>query len=230
MIAEKGAMHLLYGVSLLCQVASLWVFSRRTSENSVYAKSQNSTSTHSDKYGTVASPSATIPGRFIFVCPYVSMGRVVEQENAHRPKDDGEKPMREVTKVRALLGILAVLVLVAFVAGCGLVPDRGQVRQEAKKKIEAKKQQAKQEVKKEATDLQKKVNAKKQEVRKKVEAGQEDLKKKVEDLKKKVEVAQEDVEKKVDDVQRDVNDLQKKVNELLKKIDAQQQQNQKEKK
>src|SRR5215204_3252496 len=117
--------------------------------------------------------------RFIFVCPYVSMGQVVEQENAQRPKDEGKRTMREVTKVRALLGVLAVLVLVAFVAGCGLVPDQGQARHEVKKKVE---------------------------------------------------VAQEDLEKKVDDVQKDVNDLQKKVNELLKKIDAQQQQNQKEKK
>ena len=134
--------------------------------------------------------------------------------------------MPEVTKDRALLGALAVLVLVAFVAGCGLVPDQGQVRQEAKKKVEARKQQAKKEV----TDLQKKVNATRQEVKKKVEAGQEDLKKKVDDLKKKVQVAQEDVEKKVDDVQKDVNDLQKKVNELLKKVDAQEQQRQKDEK
>jgi gas vesicle protein len=133
--------------------------------------------------------------------------------------------MPEVTKDRALLGALAVLVLVAFVAGCGLVPDQGQVRQETKKKVEARKQQAKKEV----TDLQKKVDAKRQEVKKKVEADQEDLKKKVDDLKEKVEVAQENVEKKVEDVQKDVNDLQKKVNELLKKIDAQQQ-HQKEKK
>jgi gas vesicle protein len=177
----------------------------------------------------VASPPAAIHGRFIFVCPYVSMRRVLEQENAQRPKDDGERTMREVTKVRALLGVLAVLLLVAFVAGCGLVPDQGQVRQEAKKKVEARKQQAKKELKKEATDPQKKVEAKRQEVRKKVETGQEDLKKKVDDLKKKVQVAQEDVEKKVDDVQKDVNDLKKKVNELLKKIDAQQQ-HQKEKK
>jgi gas vesicle protein len=93
--------------------------------------------------------------------------------------------MPEVTKDRALLGALAVLVLVAFVAGCGLVPDQGQVRQEAKKKVEARKQQAKKEV----TDLQKKVDAKRQEVKKKVEADQEDLKKKVDDLKEKVEVA-----------------------------------------
>src|SRR5215210_8378107 len=182
-------------------------------------------STHSGEYGTVASPRARIHGRFIFVCPYVSMGQVVEQENAQRPKDEGKRTMREVTKVRALLGVLAVLVLVAFVAGCGLVPDQGQARHEVKKKVEARKQQAKKEV----TDLQKKVNSKRQEVRKKVEAGQEDLKKKVDDLKKKVEVAQEDLEKKVDDVQKDVNDLQKKVNELLKKIDAQQQQQQEKK-
>ena len=41
--------------------------------------------------------------------------------------------MREVTKVRALLGVLAIVVLVAFVAGCGLIPDQGQVRQGTKK-------------------------------------------------------------------------------------------------
>jgi hypothetical protein len=46
-----------------------------------------------------------------------------------------------MTKVRALLGVLAVLVLVAFAAGCGLVSDQGQARQEAKKKVEAKGQQ-----------------------------------------------------------------------------------------
>src|SRR5215210_8795761 len=103
-------------------------------------------STHSGEYGTVASPRARIHGRFIFVCPYVSMGQVVEQENAQRPKDEGKRTMREVTKVRALLGVLAVLVLVAFVAGCGLVPDQGQARHEVKKKVEARKQQAKKEV------------------------------------------------------------------------------------
>jgi hypothetical protein len=31
-------MHLLYGVSLLCQVARLWGLSRRISQNSVKAK------------------------------------------------------------------------------------------------------------------------------------------------------------------------------------------------
>src|SRR5215210_8677352 len=86
-----------------------------------------------------------------------------------------------MTKGRALLGGLAVLVLLAFAAGCGLVSD--PAKQEAKKKIEAKGQQARQEAKK-------KVEAKKQEVTKKVEAGQEDVKKKVDDLKKKVEAGQ----------------------------------------
>jgi hypothetical protein len=64
-----------------------------------------------------------------------------------------------MTEVRVLLGVLGVLLLVGFAAGCGLVSD--QTKQEAKKKVEAKGQQVKQEVKK------------------KVEAGQEDLKKKV---------------------------------------------------
>ena len=64
-----------------------------------------------------------------------------------------------MTEVRVLLGVLGVLLLVGFAAGCGLVSD--QTKQEAKKKVEAKGQQVKQEVKK------------------KVEAGKEDLKKKV---------------------------------------------------
>src|SRR5215217_9791397 len=108
-----------------------------------------------------------------------------------------------MTKIRALLVGLAVLVLLAFTAGCGLVSD--QAKQGAKKKIEAKGQQAKQEA-------MKKVEAKKQEVKKKLEAGQDDLKKKVDDLQKKVD------------------DVQKKVNELLKKVDAQEQQDQKKEK
>jgi TolA-binding protein len=97
-----------------------------------------------------------------------------------------------MTEVRVLLGVLGVLLLLGFAAGCGLVSD--QTKQEAKKKVEAKGQQVKQEVKK------------------KVEAGKEDLKKKVDDLQKKVEVGKEDLEKKVDDVQKDINDLEKKVN------------------
>jgi uncharacterized protein HemX len=104
-----------------------------------------------------------------------------------------------MTKVRVLVGLLAVLVLVGSATGCGLVSD--QTKQEAKKKIEAKGQQAKQEVKK------------------KIEVGQEDLQKKVDDLKKKVETGQEDLKKKVDEVQT-------KLDELLKKVDAQKQQEQ----
>jgi TolA-binding protein len=72
-----------------------------------------------------------------------------------------------MTKVRVLVGLLAVLVLVGSVAGCGLVSD--QTKQDAKNKVEEKAQQAKQEVKK------------------KIEVGQEDLQKKVDDLQKKVD-------------------------------------------
>jgi gas vesicle protein len=85
-----------------------------------------------------------------------------------------------MTKVRVLLGGLVMLVLLAFVAGCGLVPD--QTKQEAKKKVEAKGQQVRENLKK------------------KVEAGQEDLKKKV-----------DEVQTKLDDVQTKVNELLKKV-------------------
>src|SRR5215212_9479652 len=141
-----------------------------------------------------------------------------------------------MTSVRVLVGVLAVLLLAGFAAGCGLVSD--QTKQEAKQKVEQKAKQAKQEAKKrveaKGQQAKKKIEAKGQqagqEVKKKVEAGQENLKKKVDDLKKKVEAGQEDVKKKVDTVQKDVNDLQKKVDEILKKVDAQQQQDQKQKK
>ena len=76
-----------------------------------------------------------------------------------RELDDERENDAKMTEVRVLLGVLGVLLLVGFAAGCGLVSD--QTKQEAKKKVEAKGQQVKQEVKK------------------KVEAGQEDLKKKV---------------------------------------------------
>src|SRR5215217_1966298 len=135
--------------------------------------SQNSPSTHSGEYGTVASPAGknSWPLHLCLpVCEYGTSRRARKATATERRWR--ERTMPEVTKDRALLGALAVLVLVAFVAGCGLVPDQGQVRQEAKKKVEARKQQAKKEV----TDLQKKVDAKRQEVRRKVEAGQEDLK------------------------------------------------------
>src|SRR5215217_791114 len=139
-------------------------------------------------------------------------------------EDEGEDDAN-MTKVRVLLGLLAVLVLVGSATGCGLVSD--QTKQEAKNKVESKAQQAKQEAKKK---IEAKGQQAKQEVKKKIEVGQEDLQKKVDDLKKKVETGQEDLKKKVDDVHKDVNDLQKKVDELLKKVDAQKQQDQKAKK
>src|SRR5215211_6402230 len=92
-----------------------------------------------------------------------------------------------MTEVRVVLGVLGVLLLVGFAAGCGLVSD--QTKQEAKKKIEAKGQQAKQEAKK------------------KVEAGQEDLNQKVNDLQKKLD----DVQKDVNDLEKKVDELLKKV-------------------
>ena len=87
-----------------------------------------------------------------------------------------------MTEVRVLLGVLGVLLLVGFAAGCGLVSD--QTKQAAKKKVEDKGQQAKQEAKKKVEARGQQV---KQEVKKKVEAGQENLKKKIDDLQKKVE-------------------------------------------
>jgi hypothetical protein len=45
-----------------------------------------------------------------------------------------------MTWVRALLGVLTVLVLVGFAAGCGLVSD--QTKQDARQKVEKKAKQA----------------------------------------------------------------------------------------
>src|SRR5215207_7407284 len=135
-------------------------------------------------------------------------------------EDEGEDDAN-MTKVRMLLGLLAVLVLVGSATGCGLVSD--QTKQEAKKKVEAKAQQAKQETKKK---IEAKGQQAKQEVKKKIEVGQEDLQKKVDDLKKKVETGQEDLKKKVDEVQTKLDDVQTKLDELLKKVDAQKQQKQ----
>jgi septin family protein len=135
-------------------------------------------------------------------------------------EDEGEDDAN-MTKVRVLLGLLAVLVLVGSATGCGLVSD--QTKQEAKKKVESKAQQAKQEAKKK---IEAKGQQAKQEVKKKIEVGQEDLQKKVDDLKKKVETGQEDLKKKVDEVQTKLDDVQTKLDELLKKVDAQKQQKQ----
>ena len=71
-----------------------------------------------------------------------------------------------MTKIRVLLGLLAVLVLVGSAVGCGLVSDR--TKQEAKKRVESKAQQAEQEAKgkKAKQEIQKKV----EELLKKVDA------------------------------------------------------------
>src|SRR5215213_631831 len=80
-----------------------------------------------------------------------------------------------MSKVRVLLGVLAVLVLVGSTTGCGVVSD--QTKQDAKNKVESKVQQAKKEAKK-------KVEAKgqqvKQEAKKKVEEKAGQAKKKAE--------------------------------------------------
>jgi septal ring factor EnvC (AmiA/AmiB activator) len=135
------------------------------------------------------------------------------------PIDEGEDGA-QMTKVRALLGVLTVPVLVAFAAGCGPVSDQNQARQEVKKKVEATGQQVRQEA-------QEKVEAKKQEVKMRVEALQEkvdDLQKDVEDLKKEVK----DLQKKIDaheqkEQQQQIDQLKKALNDLKKKVDAQEQ-------
>ncbi len=63
-----------------------------------------------------------------------------------------------------MVGGLAVLVLLAFAAGCGLVSDQAkqEAKQEAKQKVDAQGQQARQEAKKKADELLKKVDAQRQ--------------------------------------------------------------------
>jgi hypothetical protein len=56
--------------------------------------------------------------------------------------------MREMRKGRALVGVVAILVLLASAAGCGQVADDSN--QEAKKEAEAKAQQAKNQAKEKA--------------------------------------------------------------------------------
>jgi TolA-binding protein len=135
---------------------------------------------------------------------------------------EGEDGAR-VINVRAPLGILVVLVLVAFAAGCGSEADRGQAHQDAKEKVEAKGQQARQEA-------EKKVNDKKQEVQKRVEAKKQELKKQVEDLQKEVTELKKEVaelQKKINaqeqkEQQQQINQLKKALKELQQKVEAQQ--------
>src|SRR5215217_1668161 len=126
-------------------------------------------------------------------------------------EDEGEDDAN-MTKVRVLLGLLAVLVLVGSTTGCGLVSD--QTKQDAKKKVESKAQQAKQEAKK-------KIEAKGQQARQTLKKKVEALQKQVEDLHKKIN-AQEQKEQ-----QQQINQLKKALNELKKKVDSQQQRSQK---
>src|SRR5215203_5243239 len=98
-----------------------------------------------------------------------------------------------MTEVRVLLGVLGVLLLVGFAAGCGLVSD--QTKHEAKKKVEA----GQEDLKKKVDDLQKKVEVAKQDLEKKVDDVQKDvndLEKKMDELLKKVDAQQQQDQKK----------------------------------
>jgi len=120
-------------------------------------------------------------------------------KEGHDLRKTKERTGREMSKVRALVWVLAVLTIAGLAAGCGQISDRAQ--QEAKKKVENKGQQVQKEAKE-------KVEAKKQQAKEKVEAGSKDL------------------EKKVDDLKMEVNGLRKDVTELQKKINAHEQKEQ----
>ena len=154
----------------------------------------------------------------------VEIGRRVKETPLSKAEGGDDAQM---TKVWALLGVLTILVVVAFAAGCGTASDKDQARQGAKKKVESKSQDVRQEAKE-------KVQARKQEAKNKVEALQEkvddlrkdvdDLKKDVDDLKKEVQ----DLQKKINaheqkEQQQQINQLKKALNELKKKVGAQQQ-------
>jgi hypothetical protein len=116
------------------------------------------------------SKQVSVPETVDAINRLIDAGRPVAQA---RPQTDGaaspassllpcefegdKKAEALMTKVWALLGVVAVLVLVGSAAGCGLVSD--QTKQEAKKKVESKAKQAEQKAKQ------------------KVEASQEDLQK-----------------------------------------------------
>jgi TolA-binding protein len=156
-----------------------------------------------------------------------SSGRKVRKKE-HEGRETKERTIREITKVRSLVWVVALLVLVGFVAGCGQVSD--QARQEAKKKGENKVQQVHKEAKQ-------KVEAKKQQAKEKVDAKKQELKKKVDDLEKKVNDLQKDVtelQKKINaheqkEQDQQINQLKKALKELQKKVETQGQQGQKEK-
>ncbi len=130
-----------------------------------------------------------------------------------------------MTKVRASVWVLAVLVIAGLAAGCGQISDRAQ--HEAEKKVENKGKQAQEEAKE-------KLNAKKQVAKKQLEAGREDLEKKVNDLNKEVNGLRKDVaelQKKINaheqkEQEQQINQLKKTLKELQKKVEAQGQQGQ----
>jgi TolA-binding protein len=98
-----------------------------------------------------------------------------------------------MTEVRVVLGVLGVLLLVGFAAGCGLVSD--QTKQEVKKKVEAGQEDLNQKV----DDLQKKVEDSKEDLAKKLDDVQKDvndLEKKVDELLKKVGAQEQQDQKK----------------------------------
>src|SRR5215207_7093317 len=98
-----------------------------------------------------------------------------------------------MTEVRVVLGVLGVLLLVGFAAGCGLVSD--QTKQEVKKKVEAGREDLNQKV----DDLQKKVEDSKEDLAKKLDDVQKDvndLEKKVDELLKKVGAQEQQDQKK----------------------------------
>jgi len=123
-------------------------------------------------------------------------------KEGHDLRKTKERTGREMSKVRALVWVLAVLVIAGLAAGCGQVSGRAQ--QEAKKKVENKGQQVQEEAKE-------KVETKKQQAKEKIEAGSKDLEKKVDDLKMEVK-----------DLRKDVTELQKKINAHEQKEQEQQ--------
>ena len=96
-------------------------------------------------------------------CPVVGRARVrgvkivgPSSKGGHEVRKTKESASREMTKVRASVWVLAVLMITGSAAGCGQVSDRAQ--QEAEKKVENKGQQAREEAKE-------KLNAKQQEAK-----------------------------------------------------------------
>ena len=75
---------------------------------------------------------------------------------------------RDMKIVRALLMIPVAIVLLVSVAGCGIISD--QAKQDAKKKVEARKQQVEQKIKKKAQTGQKNLENKVDELIKKLDA------------------------------------------------------------